>query len=260
MNISRQVVWRVLKKHKYRPYKIHITQVLHPGDSDRRVAFCRILMDQLEQNPNFLNDVMFTDECKFTNSGIFNRHNEHIWSIDNPHAHQARRPQARFGLNVWVGLLGDRIIGPYIYEETLNADGYLQFLRTYLTDYIDNNICLNRLNNIWFQQDGAPPHNARRVADYLSEIFPGKVISNNGDILWPARSPDLSPLDYYLWGTMKDVIYKTVPANINELRRKIINTIRTKIRRRDISRPIQNLRRRIQLCLEVEGETFEQLL
>lgn len=192
--------------------------------------------------------------------GMFNRHNEHIWSIENPHVHQERRPQVRFGLNVWVGVWENKTIGPYIYEETLNSDRYLHFLRTFLTDYVDNSISLNRLNTIWFQQDGAPPHNANRVGEYLSEMFPGKVISNNGDIRWPARSPDLSPLDYYLWGTMKDSIYKTTPHNMNELREAIITTLRSKIRRRDISRAVNNMRKRMELCLEVEGGVFEHLL
>lgn len=260
MNLSHQAVWRVLKRHKYRAFKIKITQVLHPGDSERRVMFCRNIMEMLEQNPHFLSNVIFTDECKFTNSGMFNRHNEHVWSIENPHERQGRRPQVRFGVNVWVGLFGDTVIGPYIYEDNLNADGYLHFLKTYFTDYVDDNICLSRLNNLWFQQDGAPPHNARSVSEYLSEMFPGKVISNNGDIRWPARSPDLSPLDYYLWGTMKDTIYKVVPTDIHELWRKIITTLRTKIRRRDVARSIQNLKRRIELCLEMQGEPFEHLL
>lgn len=214
----------------------------------------------MRENPNFLNNVIWSDECKFTNSGIFNRHNEHVWSIENPRAYQERRPQMRFGLNVWVGLLGDTIIGPYIYEENLNADRYLNFLTTFLSDYIDNNICLNRLNDLWFQQDGAPPHNARRIGECLSQMFPNKVISNNGDVRWPARSPDLSPLDYFLWGTMKNHIYKTIPADINELHGNIVNTLTHKIRRRDVRRAILNIRKRIELCLEVEGETFEHLL
>ncbi|GLV45962.1 hypothetical protein CBL_20668, partial [Carabus blaptoides fortunei] len=104
VNLSHQQVWRTLKNHKYRPYKIHISQVLHPGDYGRRVVFSRFLENQLRENPNFLNNVIWTDECKFTNSGLFNRNNEHIWSIENPRQHKERRPQVRFGLNVWVGL------------------------------------------------------------------------------------------------------------------------------------------------------------
>lgn len=190
---------------------------------------------------------------------MFNRHNEHYWSVENPHQLQERRPQIRFGLNVWVGFLGDTVIGPFIYEENLNADRYLNFLRTFLTDFMDN-IALQRLNAIWFQQDGAPPHNARRVRDYLAEMFPNRVIGNNGDIHWPARSPDLSPLDYYLWGTIKNKIYKTLPADVNELRERIITSLRHDIRKRDVSRAIGNLRKRAALCLEVEGGQFEHLL
>jgi len=236
IDTSHQSVWRVLKKTKISPLQnSHI-----PSVAKRRVAFCRSVMLRLQQNPHLLANVILTDECKFTNSGMFNLHNEHVWSIENSREHQGR-PQIRFGLNVWVSLLGDRIIGPYIYQENLTAAGYLQFLRSYLTDYIDENISINSLNDLWFQKDGAPPHNARRVTDYLQELFPQRLIGNDGTIRCPARSPDLSPLDFYLWGTMKDLIYKTVPTDINELCMHIITGLRTKIRRRDVLRTFQNL-------------------
>lgn len=112
---------------------------------------------------------------------------------------------------------------------------------------------------MWFQHDGAPPHNARRVVDYLSQIFDHRIIANNGDINWPARSPDLSPLDYFLWGMLKNKVYRNVPADINELRRNITNSLR-QIRRRDIGRAIGNLRKRAEVCLRVEGGHFEHLL
>lgn len=34
---------------------------------------------------------------------------------------------------------------------------------------------------------------------FLNVHFPDKSIVNNRSIVWPARSPDLSPLDYFLW-------------------------------------------------------------
>lgn len=256
---SHQIVWRTLRKQKYRPWKVRISQTLHLGDRERRVAFCTFVNNRIQENPNFLNDVIWSDESKFTNAGMFNRHNEHYWSIENPHRFQERRPQIRFGLNVWVGLLGDTIIGPYIYEDNLNADRYLNFLRTFFTDFLDN-LPLNRLNTIWFQQDGAPPHNAGRVRECLSEMFPNRVIANNGDERWPARSPDLSPLDYFLWGTMKNKIYKTLPADVDELRQRIVTTLRHDIRRRDVLRAVANLRKRVRLCLQLQGGIFEHML
>lgn len=259
MNLRHQLVWRTLRKNRYHPYKILPTQTLHPGDRERRLEFCRFLLDRIRENPDFHRNVIWSDESKFTNSGMFNRHNEHVWSIENPRVNQERRPQIRFGLNVWVGLLGGTVIGPYIYEDNLTTERYVDFIRTFLTDYIDNNINLNRLRDLWFQQDGAPPHNARRVTEYLSEMFPNRVIANSGDVRWPARSPDLSPLDYFLWGTMKNKVYKTVPVDINDLRQNIIDSLR-QIRRRSIERAIANVRKRVELCIMVEGGQFEQLL
>lgn len=51
--------------------------------------------------------------------------------------------------------------------------------------------------NIWFQQDGAPPHYGVEVRHYLDEIFPNKWIGRRGAIEWPPRSPDLTPLDFF---------------------------------------------------------------
>lgn len=59
----------------------------------------------------------------------------------------------------------------------------------------------------------------------------------------------------------KDLIYKTVPTDINQLRRKIFATVRTKIRM-NILKAAQNLRRWTELYIEViiEGESFDYLL
>ena len=39
-----------------------------------------------------------------------------------------------------------------------------------------------------------------------------------GPIAWPARSPDLSPLDFWLWGYLKDKVYSHSVATLQELR------------------------------------------
>ncbi|CAH0395505.1 unnamed protein product [Bemisia tabaci] len=71
-----------------------------------------------------------------------------------------------------------------------------------------------------FQQDGAPPHYALAVRAYLHNEFPGRWIGRRGPIEWPPRSPDLSPLDFFLWGHLISVIYQTTPANLAELRQR----------------------------------------
>ena len=47
-------------------------------------------------------------------------------------------------------------------------------------------------------QDGAPAHFARAPREVLDRWFPGRWIGRGGAVRWPARSPDLTPLDFYL--------------------------------------------------------------
>ena len=49
---------------------------------------------------------------------------------------------------------------------------------------------------MYFQHDGAPPHNTRHVREYLNESFPNRWLGRGGPVAWAPRSPDLTPLDY----------------------------------------------------------------
>jgi inhibitor of nuclear factor kappa-B kinase subunit alpha len=57
----------------------------------------------------------------------------------------------------------------------------------------------------YFMQDSATAHTATYSIDVLSEVFEDRLISRR---LWPARSPDLNPCDFYLWGNLKDSVFK----------------------------------------------------
>lgn len=53
-------------------------------------------------------------------------------------------------------------------------------------------------DQFFFQGDGATPHHALLVRVYFDETFPNRYIERRGSIEWPARSPDLTSLDYFL--------------------------------------------------------------
>jgi len=61
-------------------------------------------------------------------------------------------------------------------------------------------VSLDTRENLYFQQDGALAHNAIIVREYLNQIFPNRWIGTYGVIPWPARSLDLTPLDYFYGG------------------------------------------------------------
>lgn len=52
---------------------------------------------------------------------------------------------------------------------------------------------------------------------YITENF----TTGTNLCLWPARSPDLNPIDYFMWDNLKNVVYKTKPEIIEELKKAI---------------------------------------
>ena len=88
-----------------------------------------------------------------------------------------------------------------------------EFLWPELKDMDVDDVCL--------QQDGATCHTSGETIGLLPEKFPGRVISRNGDYNWPPRSCDLTPLDFFLWGYMKDKVYADASLSIQELKEKI---------------------------------------
>ena len=82
---------------------------------------------------------------------------------------------------------------------TVNGDRY----RAMLKEFLFTNIEEEDIANIWFQQDGATCHTAEATRDALRSVFEDRINSRRADVVWPPRSCDFTPLDYYLWGAVK---------------------------------------------------------
>jgi hypothetical protein len=78
-----------------------------------------------------------------------------------------------------------------------------------------------------FQQDGAPSHWGRIVRDYLDATFPNCWLGRDGSLAWPPRSPDITPLDSFLWGYVKDKVYATKVTVVEDLKTRIRDVITT---------------------------------
>lgn len=71
------------KKLKFHPFKVHIVQELSEDDFNRRLGFSEIMMTRIDTNPNFLYEIIFSDEAIFQLNGNVNRHNCRFWSDSN---------------------------------------------------------------------------------------------------------------------------------------------------------------------------------
>jgi hypothetical protein len=221
--------------------------------------FISWLVTQLEDNPFILNYILWTDESKFTNNGVINKQNNRYWDTQNPHWVFETNNQCIWGINVWCGLIGCKLLGPYFYDGTLNGRRYLEFIMNELPIMLDD-IPLATRNNLILQQDGTPAHNANVVKNYLNEHFENRWIGTNGIIKWPPRSPDLTPLDYFLWGHLKTVVYANPPTNLIDLKQKIIAACNQLTEGQISSATNKEFLRRTEACLNCNGEKFEQFI
>jgi hypothetical protein len=101
------------------------------------------------------------DESKCTNNGIINKQKTAIRLITihiGPLIHQTI-----LGSNVWCGLLGGKLLGPYINEGTRT---FTRIPSDVLPTYMDDTSLMIR-NNVLFQLNGIPAHIAIDVREHL---------------------------------------------------------------------------------------------
>ena len=82
-------------------------------------------------------NILFTDEASFTRDGINNSRNVHMWSDENPHETRITHCQRRFSVNVWCGVLGNRLIAPFVFDNILTGNTYGAFLRNDLPGLLE---------------------------------------------------------------------------------------------------------------------------
>lgn len=260
LNVSSKTVWDILKENLLYPYHIQRVQALLANDYPLRMNFCRWFSEMTTNNPHFAASVLFTDEANFSRDAIMNFHNNHLWAQENPHATVETRFQHTFSVNVWAGIIGDYLIGPFFLPQRLNGETYCHFLRNDLPALLEE-VPLGIRRQIWFMHDGAPPHFALIAREFLNNNYPARWIGRGGPQLWPARSPDLNPLDFFLWGYLKSLVYTTPIENLEDLQNRILRGCDI-IRNTPgiFERVRQSMRRRTDGCLMAGGAHFEHLL
>ncbi|CAH2004529.1 unnamed protein product [Acanthoscelides obtectus] len=229
LGISASHVHRVLRNDHRRPYHLQPVQGLQPGDGERRITFCQWILDKTDNNREFLSNVLWTDESCFIRRGVVNFHNQHIWSHENPHAVRERNFQHEFSVNVWIGIYRNRLFGPNLLPARLNAATFLEFLKAEHANMWDD-VMLDLRRLAWFQLDGCPTHYSRIVRNWLDENYPERWIGRGGPVAWPPRSPDLNPLDFFVWGFLKEKVYQTPVTTRDMMLIDIIRNACDKIR------------------------------
>ncbi|CAG7722826.1 unnamed protein product [Allacma fusca] len=249
MPISRSSCMRILKKEGYGPKRATPVQKLTPADCIRRVAFCREMIERIAEDDDFLPNILFTDEKVFQLNGATNSRNDVEWWKENPHREVIREKRKQPSIMVWAGLWAGGILKPIFIEGNITGKTYLHMLRTKVVPELADREVLTRL---YFQHDGATPHHTGPVMEFLNETFEGRVIGKTSPIDWPPNSPDMTPPDFYLWGTIQSRVKKQEPKTINDLKRAIRAEFRA-LQPSEIRRSCMKAAAKFQQCLDREG-------
>ncbi len=257
LQIPRTSLRRIIKDDlNMHPYKLQITQELLPSDRPKRFEFCTQMLDLLEEKEVNLEDIFFSDEAHFDLHGNVNKQNMRYYAECNPKI-TCPKPLHSPRVTVWCAVSARAIVGPYFFEDdagsnvTVNGDRYLKMLdEFFLPSLRRRRIPLSRT---WFQQDGATAHIRNDVLTLLRQKFPGRLISRNCDFVWPPRSPDLTPPDFFLWGHLKSKVYQGKPRDLEALKTAITKHIGA-ISRETLEKVMENFCKRLKECKRRRGK------
>jgi hypothetical protein len=203
---------------------------------------------------------LFTYETTFTHNGINISHNTYWWSQESPNATVETNFQGRSSVSVWCGIIDDQVTASFILSVLSFKTKYLAFLQNELPE-LQEDIPLATGVGIYFQHDGAPPLFSCTVIQYLNNTFSDWWIGCGGTYKWPARSPDLNPMDYGLWGWMESQVYEIEVNTWDELPAYILAaSVDIKEHHYWLRQTIRCLHKWAEMCIEVKGGILKNLL
>lgn len=254
--ISKSHVNNIMSENKFYAFKPTFIHKLQEGDDLFRLEFSLLMGERILESRIFHHNIIFTDESTFTTNGIISTQNCRFWAKENPHFKIYTNSQKVKKVNVWCALTYNRVIGPFFLERRLNSNYYLEILNEYFMPQLEEENLEFRRNMV-FQQDGCPAHSTLVITNWLNEQFPQKWIGRHGPIYWPPRSPDLTGMDYFLWGYLKQKVYATdMHDNIEVLKDRITDAIAT-VTPEIIHNVYHEFRERMEKCVDVGGFQVE---
>ncbi|GFX53563.1 transposase [Trichonephila clavipes] len=247
---------------RFNSYQVIYSQfglAIHQNDHQARRRFVEWAQNEIAVVPDFHKRILFSNEAHFWLNGYVNKQNCRIWSEANPQVY-VETPLHPEKLTVWCALWAGGIIGPYFKNDerhsvTVNGDRYRAMITNFFIPELNN----HDVQELWFQQDGATCHTARATIDSLKDTFGDRLISRFGPVNWPPRSCDLTPLDYFLWGYVKSLVYADKPQTLDHLEDNIRRVI-ADIRQQMLEKVIENWTSRLDYIRASRGSPMPETI
>ena len=252
LDISTQTAWVIIrKKLKMFPYKPKTTQPLTLQHKKQRIAFSDWV---IQKSPEFMDNVIWSDEKLWEEKVRPNRQNERYWGLVDPEVEVDCRVQGGKKVMCWGAVInGEIILHWFPLNTSVNQHVYLDMLKSVLWPAVRG---VSSRRSYYFQQDGATAHTTNMVLEWLKNKFGDRVISRNTAQPWPAKSPDMSPLDFWFWSVCLTELRRSPPNSLEELK-NTVNDFADRLTREEVIKSARDLHIRAKCCKEAKGGAFE---
>lgn len=229
-----------------KPYKIHDCHRLLQPDFQKRVDFAEWYFKTSDISHD---RIICTDEAYFYLTEPSNKQNNRLWLNAKPQE-GIERPLHEQKILVFCAISAAKVYGPYFFSTSVNQHNYLSMLQDW---FWPKHLRTDSYKKYYFQQDGATPHTANLVQNWMREKMGKKFMDKSK---WPPRSPDLNPCDYFLWGYLKQEVYNPLPKNLEELKVNIERETQ-KIPKNMLNSTFLNFEKRLNLVINAKGGHIE---
>lgn len=165
-----------------------------PLTKEHRIARLNFAREHIDFGDKWLT-VMFSDEKKFNLDGPDGFHR--YWhDLGKEEQIFSKRQFGGGSVMIWAGICFNGTTDIAFLDTSLNSEGYQEVLDHYLVPVFYEMCGTNGI----FQQDNAPIHTSTSTKQWFSD----KCINL---MKWPARSPDVSPIEN-VWGNLARRVYQ----------------------------------------------------
>ena len=250
LDISERSMNRIIKDDLHlHAYHVTIEPKLSDLHKKQRLSFAYWVRKNLRIEDH--RKILFSDEKYFSMDGIYNRQNDRVYaaSRDEADEHGGTMQRSKFPkhIMVWLGASRNGLTGSIIFEpgQTLAHENYIDVVLPHALSEGRRLIG----DGFIYQQDNATPHTHSKTQAWCANNFPRFINKEK----WPANSPDLNVLDYYVWDAIGNNMNWKHVHNYETLRQEIKKGI-ANISRDDLVRSIENWSTRILSIIKTKGD------
>lgn len=204
--------------------------------------------------------IVFTDEKDFTLEVARNRQNDRVYGARKKDisANRLYHQSSRFTKKVMVsaGVCWNGKTDIYFLDTRTTKVNSVTYMKLLEEGLLPDCRRLYPNEGFIFQQDGATSHTSRVTQSYLEENTPNFIKKDE----WPPQSPDCNPMDYSIWDSLSEKVYRGRNTAFNE--EELKDAIKEKwreISQAEVRKTILSWKKRLRAVCDVSGGHIDHL-